>query len=90
MEIESLIVDNGGKVVDLSDPKLTHVVLDKRDTSRRKELMRLTSKYRHVHMTSRRESTDNTVFRPKRRNLVISDFIHACLEEDTLLDEESE
>ena len=25
---------------------------------------------------------------PKRRNLVLSDFIHACVEENTLLNEE--
>lgn len=31
-------------MVDLDNPKLTHVVLDKRDTSRRKELIKLTSK----------------------------------------------
>ena len=36
---------NGGKIVDLDDPKLTHVVLDKRDTARRKKLMKQTSRY---------------------------------------------
>ncbi|KAI0058986.1 ATP-dependent DNA ligase [Artomyces pyxidatus] len=67
-ELSKLITDNGGRLSDLDDPKLTHVVLDKRDTSRRHELMKITSK-------------------PKRRNLVLSDFIQACLDEDTLLDE---
>ena len=44
-EIEELIVSNGGRVTaDLDDPKLTHVILDKRDTSRRKELIARTSK----------------------------------------------
>lgn len=28
--------------------------------------------------------------RPKRRRLVISDYIQACLDEETLLDEEGE
>ena len=32
-------------MADLDDPKLTHVVLDKRDTSRRKELIKRTSQY---------------------------------------------
>jgi len=63
------IRDNGGKVVDLDEPKLTHVVVDKRDPSRRLELMQRTSK-------------------PKRRHLVISEFIQVCLDEGTLLDEE--
>ncbi|VDB87968.1 unnamed protein product [Peniophora sp. CBMAI 1063] len=66
--IGALISDNGGRVTDLDDPKLTHVVLDKRDDSRRRELMQTTSQ-------------------PKRRHLVLSDFIEACLEESTLLDE---
>ena len=39
-----MITDNGGKVVDLTDPKLTHVVVDKHDVSRRLELMKRTSK----------------------------------------------
>ncbi|KIM62592.1 hypothetical protein SCLCIDRAFT_1214942 [Scleroderma citrinum Foug A] len=60
---------NGGKVVGLDDPKLTHIVLDKRDTSRRLSLMQWTAK-------------------PKRRRLVVSDYISACLDEETLLDEE--
>lgn len=43
-QLSKLITDNGGKVVDLADPKLTHVVVDKRDVSRRLELMKRTSK----------------------------------------------
>ncbi|KIP10052.1 hypothetical protein PHLGIDRAFT_125880 [Phlebiopsis gigantea 11061_1 CR5-6] len=69
-EISRKIIANGGKVVDLDEAKLTHVVLDKRDTARRVELTKRTSK-------------------PKRRNLVVADFISACLEEETLLDEDS-
>ncbi|KZV67055.1 DNA ligase 4 [Peniophora sp. CONT] len=66
--ISALIIENGGRVTDLDDPKLTHIVLDKRDDSRRRELMQKTSK-------------------PKRRHLVLSDFVEACLDESTLLDE---
>ncbi|KAN0088925.1 ATP dependent DNA ligase domain containing protein [Tylopilus felleus] len=69
LKVSRSIEENGGKVVDLDDPKLTHVALDKRDVSRRVTLMQLTSK-------------------PKRRRLVISDYIQACLGEETLLDEE--
>ncbi|KAK7686237.1 DNA ligase (ATP) [Cerrena zonata] len=69
-EIEELITKNGGKIVELDNPKLTHIVLDQRDVGRRIELMTRTSK-------------------PKRRNIVISDWIQACLDEETLLDEES-
>lgn len=47
--IAKLIEDNGGKIVDLDDGKLTHIILDKRDDSRRRELMKRTSKYVHVH-----------------------------------------
>jgi hypothetical protein len=43
--IFKLIVDNGGQIAELDDAKLTHVVLDKRDDSRRRELMKRTSKY---------------------------------------------
>lgn len=67
-QIAKLIEDNGGKIVNLDDEKLTHVVLDKRDDSRRRDLMKRTSK-------------------PKYRNLVLSDFIEACIEENTLLNE---
>lgn len=50
--IAKLIEDNGGKIVDLDDGKLTHIILDKRDDSRRRELMKRTSKYVHVHFRS--------------------------------------
>ncbi|KAJ7634099.1 DNA ligase IV [Mycena polygramma] len=69
VDLAKVIVENGGKVVDLDEPKLTHVVIDKRDDSRRVELMKRTSK-------------------PKRRHLVITEFIQACLDEATLLDED--
>ncbi|OBZ73865.1 DNA ligase 4 [Grifola frondosa] len=67
-DLAKLITDNGGRVVDLDEPKLTHIVIDKRDTGRRLELIERTSK-------------------PKRRNLVVSEFLEACLDEGTLLDE---
>ncbi|KAJ6518705.1 DNA ligase IV [Mycena sanguinolenta] len=68
-QLARTIEKHGGKIVDLAEPKLTHVIIDKRDDSRRVELMRRTSK-------------------PKRRHLVISEFIQACLDESTLLDED--
>ncbi|EPQ56491.1 DNA ligase 4 [Gloeophyllum trabeum ATCC 11539] len=68
-EVKKLILDNGGKIVDLDDPKLTHIVIDKRDDSRRVELMKRTSE-------------------PKHRRLVIGEYIQACLDEGTLLDED--
>ncbi|THG99158.1 hypothetical protein EW026_g3144 [Hermanssonia centrifuga] len=67
--LSRLITKNGGKLVDLDEPKLTHILLDKRDTSRRLELMKRTSK-------------------PKRRHLVVGEFIQACIDEATLLDED--
>ena len=48
--ILKLIVDNGGQIAELEDAKLTHVVLDKRDDSRRRELMKRTPKYVHMHL----------------------------------------
>ena len=42
-ETKKLIADNGGRVVGLDEPKLTHIVLDRRDESRRLELMKRTS-----------------------------------------------
>lgn len=68
-KLTTLITEHGGRVVDLDEPKLTHVVVDKRDVSRRLELMRKTST-------------------PKRRYLVVAEFIQACLDEETLLDED--
>ncbi|TCD60360.1 DNA ligase (ATP) [Steccherinum ochraceum] len=68
--LEELVTKNGGRVVALDEPRLTHILFDKRDTSRRSELMKRTSK-------------------PKRRNMVVADFVHACLDEETLLDEEA-
>lgn len=43
-QLTAIIHDNGGRVVDLDDPKLTHVIVDKRDDSRRVELIQRTSK----------------------------------------------
>jgi DNA ligase 4 len=43
-ELSKTITQNGGRVVNLDEPKLTHVVIDKRDDSRRLELMKRTSK----------------------------------------------
>ncbi|KXN86594.1 DNA ligase 4 [Leucoagaricus sp. SymC.cos] len=68
-KIAEIIRANGGRIVDVYEPKLTHVVVDKRDATRRLELIKATS-------------------RPKRRHLVISEFIEACVEEKTLLDED--
>ena len=67
--LTSQIESNGGKIVNYDNPKLTHVVLDKRDTSRRLTLNELTSK-------------------PKRKRLILVDYISACLAEETLLNEE--
>lgn len=40
-----MITENGGKIVGIDEPKLTHVVVDKRDDSRRVALMSRTSKF---------------------------------------------
>lgn len=85
--IVKLIEENGGRVADLDDAKLTHVVLDKRDDSRRRELMKRTSKYGHIHNFSLLFVVLTRIYRPKHRNLVLSDFIEACKEEGTLLNE---
>jgi DNA ligase-4 len=49
-EISRGIRENGGKIVALDDPKLTHVVLDKRDDSRRLILMHRTSEQVFLHV----------------------------------------
>jgi DNA ligase-4 len=88
-EVAEAIEKNGGRLADLDDPKLTHVVVDKRDDSRRVELMKRTSKLvvrglcaSFMLIFSVRDN------RPKRRHLVIAEFIQACLDEETLLDED--
>ncbi|KAF5351528.1 hypothetical protein D9758_007230 [Tetrapyrgos nigripes] len=68
-EVSEMITRLGGRVVDLDEPKLTHVVIDKRDASRRQELMSRTSK-------------------PKRRHLILSEYIVACVAERSLLNED--
>lgn len=42
--LSTLIRENGGKIVDLDESKLTHIIVDKRDGSRRLELIKRTSK----------------------------------------------
>jgi len=50
-QVEREIIENGGWVTsDLKEAKLTHIVLDKRDTKRRVELMRQTSKPKRRHL----------------------------------------
>jgi len=68
-EISGKITENGGKIVDLDEPKLTHVIVDKLDATRRVKLIERTS-------------------RPKRRRLVITEWVRDSLDEGTLLDEE--
>lgn len=86
--IARLIEDNGGQMAELDDPKLTHVVLDKRDDSRRRELMKRASKYGHMHFFFSFLCAPLTrICRPKHRNIVLSDFVEACLDENTLLNE---
>lgn len=85
--MSTIIIENGGKIVDLDEPKLTHIVLDKRDDSRRLELMKRTAK--SVYSLPLKNNPYMCChFRPKRRHLVISDFLQACLDEGTLLDED--
>ncbi|KAH7914811.1 ATP dependent DNA ligase domain-containing protein [Hygrophoropsis aurantiaca] len=67
--LSNVIQENGGRIVGLDNRHLTHVILDKRDDSRRLVLLQRTSQ-------------------PKRRRLIVSEYILACLEEETLLDEE--
>lgn len=38
-------MSHGGRIVNWDDPKLTHILIDKRDTSRRLELMKKTSTF---------------------------------------------
>ena len=42
--LSKIIEENGGRIVDVDEPKLTHIVIDKRDDSRRLDLIKLTSK----------------------------------------------
>lgn len=85
--LSRLLTDNGGKIVGLDEPKLTHVVIDKRDESRRLELIKRTSKFVCLVEVVTCSLTW-LIFRPKRRHLVISEYIRACLDEETLLDED--
>lgn len=77
--------------MDLDEPRLTHVVVDKRDESRRVELIKRTAKCVVVFPFSWAPcivADGRYAARPKRRHLVISEYIQACLDEATLLDED--
>jgi DNA ligase-4 len=84
--LSKTIEGNGGRIVDVDEPKLTHVVIDKRDDSRRLDLIKLTSK--SVSCLRILPCINMENHRPKRRHLVVSEYIQACLDEQTLLDEE--
>ena len=86
--IFKLIGENGGQIVDLDEPKLTHVIIDKRDDTRRLTLMSQTAKYVRVLKSQQTSDRYICISRPKRRRLVIAEFVQACLDEGTLLDEE--
>ena len=42
-EVLNKITENGGKIAELDEPKLTHVVIDKLDATRRVKLIERTS-----------------------------------------------
>lgn len=42
-QISPLIIDNGGRIVDLDDLKLTHILVARKDQTRRLELIKRTS-----------------------------------------------
>lgn len=44
VKVKELLIEHGGRIVDLDEAKLTHIVIDKRDISRRVELDRRTCK----------------------------------------------
>lgn len=85
-DLSSQIMGNGGKIVDLDDPKLTHVVVDRLDATRRLKLIERTSKW--VRLFRLLDTSTEYCERPKRRRLVIGEWIRDSLEEGTLLDEE--
>ncbi|KAF7972746.1 hypothetical protein HWV62_17106 [Athelia sp. TMB] len=78
-KITEMITENGGRIVELDEPKLTHVVIDRLDTTRRSKLIERTSQF--VSYISLR-------VRPKRRRLVIMEWLKDSLDEGSLLDEE--
>ncbi|KZS94450.1 DNA ligase 4 [Sistotremastrum niveocremeum HHB9708] len=62
------ILSNGGTIVKLDDPKLTHVIFDPEETGRRLEIRR-------------------RVCKGIERYLIVSDWVDACIEDGTLVDE---
>lgn len=69
-QVRKDLVKYGGTVVDLEDPQLTHILYDRRDDSRRIQLMRRTSK-------------------PKRRHVIMTEWVGLSVESGALLDEAS-
>lgn len=88
--IETLIVENYGKVTsNLEDPKLTHIVLFKKDLGRRVELMRKTQKYVLTCHLWLECIGLRFIFRPKLRHLVLTTFVKMCVQEESILDEDA-
>ncbi|KAF8518045.1 DNA ligase 4 [Hysterangium stoloniferum] len=69
-QVRKDLVKYGGIIVDLDDPLLTHILYDRRDDSRRIQLMRRTSK-------------------PKRRYVIMTEWVGLTIENGALLDEAS-
>jgi DNA ligase-4 len=82
-EAESLLRDHGGRITtDIHDPKLTHIIMDDQDSARYAEISRNTAKCVNGEITA--------YDRPKRKHIVLPSWVHECLDEETLMNEDGE
>lgn len=88
-EAERLLKENGGRIVsDIHDPKLTHIIMDDDDGGRYAELSRKTSKWA-FRPVPHAPFTDQIV-RPKRKHIVLPSWVHECVDEETLMNEDGQ
>jgi hypothetical protein len=82
--ISKLIGENGGQIVDLDEPKLTHVIIDKRDDTRRLALMSQTAKYVRVSHMKRLIVISASPGQSAGASLSQNSFKHALMKEHCL------
>lgn len=78
---------NGGRITDnISDRKLTHIIMDDGDSGRYVELVRKTAEW----VQPLRQSSMLISDRPKRKHIILPSWVAECMEEETLMNEDGE
>ncbi|KAJ3791527.1 hypothetical protein GGU11DRAFT_694398, partial [Lentinula aff. detonsa] len=85
-KLKEVIIGHGGRIVDLDEPKLTHVVINKRDTSHwMKRNLNVCVCFLLCFLFLNKMG-----HRPTHQCLIVSDYVQVCVDEATLFNEEGE